>query len=232
VAPPPPAAPSAATEPQRMPITEAAPVGRSGGLSMSRLPARLRPRFRRTTSLWDRRKPSKTFLFYDTQARQVGDLLTLLISEATDVENSESRALNKEAEDSGLLNLTTGTGGDLAASAANVEGEGRGSSNRKFDGSTSFSSDRQFTDRVTITVMDVMPNGNLVVAGARHITVAGDRRVLHVSGIVRPIDIAADNSITSRLVAGLEVKYEGDGVESNFTKQGWLSRLSNKLWPF
>lgn len=162
----------------------------------------------------------------------MGDLLTMLISEATDVENSESRALRKAAEDSGLLNLSTATGGDLGVSSANIEGQGRGSLSRNFDGSTSFSSDRQFTDRVTVTVVDVQPNGNLVVAGTRHIAIAGDRRVLRVSGVVRPVDIRADNSVTSRLVAGLKVTYEGDGVESHFTKQGWLSRISNKVWPF
>lgn len=199
---------------------------------MSQLHPQFRPKFRRAPSLWDRRKPSKTFLFYDAQARQVGDLLTLLVSEATDVDNSETRALQKEAEDSALLNLTTATGGDLGASSANLEGQGRTTSKRNFDGSASFSSDRQFTDRVTVTVIDVMPNGNLVIAGTRTIAVAGDRRVLRVSGIVRPVDIRADNSIASRLVAGLEVTYEGDGVESHFTKQGWLSRMSNKVWPF
>lgn len=196
------------------------------------LPAHLRPRFQRRPSLWDRRKPSKTFLFYDVQARQVGDLLTLLIMEATDVDNSETRALDKESEDSGLLNLTTATGGDLGTSSANLEGQGRGSASRGFDGSATFSSARQFNDRITVTVMDVLPNGNLRIAGRRKLTVAGDSRTLCVSGVVRPVDIRADNSVTSRLVGGLEVTYEGVGVESHFTKQGWLSKSFNKVWPF
>jgi len=199
---------------------------------VTHLPSHLRPRFRHAPSLWDRRKPSKIFLFHDTQARQVGDLLTLLITESTDVDNSESRALEKESDDRGLLDVTTSTSGDLGASAANLTGEGQSTSKRGFDGSAKFSSARQFTDRVAVTVLEVLPNGNLRIAGRRRIHVAGDQRVLCVSGIVRPIDVRADNSITSRAVASLRVTYEGNGVESRFTNQGWLSRISNRIWPF
>jgi len=229
--PPVPASPDTPVEPRSAP-----PLAMDSGGSRTRivthLPSHLRPRFRHAPSLWDRRKPSKIFLFYDTQARQVGDLLTLLISESTDVDNSESRALEKESDDRGLLDVTTSTSGDLGASAANLQGEGQSTSKRGFDGSAKFSSARQFTDSVAVTVLEVLPNGNLRIGGRRRIHVAGDQRVLCVSGIVRPVDVRADNSITSRSVAALKVSYDGNGVESRFTSQGWLSRISNRIWPF
>ncbi|MFP6762639.1 MAG: flagellar basal body L-ring protein FlgH [Planctomycetaceae bacterium] len=224
-----PAGPSLPVAPQSSPGLDSRTVYRP---AVTHLPAHLRPRFRHAPSLWDRRKPSKIFLFHDTQARQVGDLLTILISESTDVDNSESRALEKESDDRGLLDVTTSTSGDLGASAANLKGEGQSTSKRGFDGSAKFSSARQFTDSVAVTVLEVLPNGNLRIGGQRRIQVAGDQRILCVTGVVRPIDVRADNSIASRSVASLKVSYDGNGVESRFTNQGWLSRISNRIWPF
>ncbi len=183
-------------------------------------------------SLWDRRDPSKVFLFYDTQARHTGDLLTILINENTEVENKDNRSLDKETESNGAFDFTSSTSGDFGSSAANANLDSKLTSNRKFDGKSEFKSDRDFSDRVTVTVLDVLPNGNLVVGGKRHIDVEGDHRTLVVSGIVRLIDISADNTIQSRYVANLEIAFEGKGVETRFTKHGWLGRVANKIWPF
>lgn len=190
------------------------------------------PQYTRKPMLWDRRKTSKANLFYDTQARAVGDLITVLVSENTDVDNKEQRALDKGTASSGLFNLTTSAAGDFGVAAGTMQADGKSTSNRSFDGSSEFSSARQFNDRITVTVVHVFPNGNMLVQGKRNVSIAGDKRVLAVSGIVRPFDVRADNSVESRLIASFEVEYEGDGVEQQFTKQGWLGRAVNKVWPY
>ena len=82
------------------------------------------------------------------------------------------------------------------------------------------------------TVVSVMPNGNLCLAGHRRITIAGEHRMLRISGTVRPVDIGPDNTVNSRFIANMETLYEDHGQERHFTRQGWLSRRMNKIWPF
>lgn len=183
-------------------------------------------------SLWDKRNPVKAFLFYDVQARRVGDLLTLIISETTDVDNQEQRKLGKATDASAKFGLSHSAKGVFGESSGDLEESFGSSSERGFDGNAQFSSARAFTDQITVTVTDVLPNGNLVISGKRRVNVDGDERDLAVSGIVRYWDVRSDNTIQSRNVSGLEMRYEGCGVEKRFTKQGWLGKAANKLWPF
>ncbi len=179
-------------------------------------------------TLWQNRDEHKAFLFRDLKARQKGDVLTIVISENTDVANSDRRGLNKSAaaSSSGSFSYDVyGGDGDAAAQFGQ-------SSQRQFDGGANYSSDREFSDRVAVSVVEMLPNGNLIVAGSRDIFVEGDHKTLMVSGIVRGLDIRPDNSILSRHVSNLKIQFQGSGTESNFTNQGWLGRQINKFWPF
>lgn len=182
--------------------------------------------------LWECRAPNRAFLFVDTQAREVGDLLTVLVSESTDVDQRDDRALSKSAGTGGTFDLTGQAGGALGSQAADAALDFSGSSNRKFDGSASYRSARQISDRITVSVVDVMPNGNLVINGTRQVEVGRDQRDLLISGIVRPIDVGPDNTVHSRFVSELRVSYTSEGPDSRFTNQGWLSRITNRVWPF
>jgi len=81
-------------------------------------------------------------------------------------------------------------------------------------------------------VIDVFPNGNLVVEGFRRQTVAGDARMMRVSGIVRPDDISLTNIVLSPAIANLQIEYIGTGPEMHFVNQGYVSKLMNFLWPW
>ena len=106
------------------------------------------------------------------------------------------------------------------------------SSDRSFQGSSSYEVERRLLDDMTVTVMDVLPNGNLVIEGSKYRRVSNETRLLRLSGIVRPYDIGIPNIIESRFIANPRIVYEGGGVESRFTNQGWLGRATNKLWPY
>jgi flagellar L-ring protein precursor FlgH len=183
-------------------------------------------------SLWDRRDPERAFLFYDTQARHVGDLLTVVINENTDVDNKDQRSLGKETDTRASFNLLHSAAGVFGNSTGKLTESSNTTSNRTFDGKAEFSSERMFLDRFTVTVTDVLPNGNLAVSGRRHVNVGGDRRCLILSGIVRYEDVSPDNTVSSRLISNLQLFYEEKGVETRFTGQGWLGRVTNWLWPF
>ena len=165
---------------------------------------------------------------YDSQARQAGDILTVLISERTNVQNSDQRALGRDVNADGGFSLSGALAGSLGAKAgsANLTTSANGSGD--FDGSSSYSVARGLTDRITVSVIQRLPNGNLIIRGTRKLVVSGEKRSLSISGVIRPIDILADNTIESRFIADLRVHYNGEGIESRFTEQGWATRAWNK----
>lgn len=183
-------------------------------------------------SLWCKADPNRAFLFEDKQVRRVGDLITIILNEGTTVKNKDKRSLAKDAAANNKLGFDFAAGGDFGSSAGTIAEALDSESDRKFNGNTSYESDRNFADRITVVVRDVLPNGNLVVAGRRRVSVDGEERTLAVSGLVRYYDVRADNSVQSRLVSNLVVAYEANGVENKFLNQGWLSKAMNKVWPF
>ena len=183
-------------------------------------------------ALWKRHQPEHGLLFYDTQARRVGDLLTVVVREDSNVRNQDNRGLGKKTSAKGLFKFGAKSDGGFATQSSEGEMDSELQSNRSFDGKSSFRSQRAFDDRVTVTVIDVLPNGNLVFRGCRQIHIEGDQRTLVVTGIVRPFDVSADNTVNSRLVSDLHMNYEGHGGEEGFIRQGWLGRTANKVWPF
>ena len=183
-------------------------------------------------SLWKKRDPQRAYLFYDSRARNVGDLLTLIISEASEVENSENRSMDKNSSNGVSGDYAAGSSGGLATQAANASLDFASSAKRAFSGKANYRDSREYTDHITVTVVDVLPNGNMVISGRRCLSIAGEQRTLVVSGVVRPIDLGPDNKISSRYVADLKTVYEGEGTSKKFTRQGWFSRAANKVWPF
>lgn len=183
-------------------------------------------------SIWDRRHPEHAYLFYDWKARRVGDLVTVVISEATDVGTREDRGMQKSTAANGGFNVESEADGGFGAQGARAMFDLGSSSERKFDGGSSYRAEQAFTDRVTATVMDVLPNGNMVIAGTRRVRVAGEERILTLSGVIRPIDFGPDNTIPSRFVSELKLDYESGGTSQRFTRQGWLGRAVNAVWPF
>jgi len=183
-------------------------------------------------SLWNSRVPKKSFLFYDTQARQVGDILTVLIEESTDVNNRDQRQLDRDSESSGGFSLTGTIGGDLGTKAGNSSLDASTKGSGRFGGTSAYTVDRGFSDRITVTVVQQLPNGNLVIRGSRNRVVSGERRALRISGVIRPIDVRSDNVIESQYIANFRICYDGDGIESRFTEEGWMTRAWNKFRPF
>lgn len=183
-------------------------------------------------SIWDRRDQRSGYLYMDNKARRVGDLLTVSVNENTGATNKEERNLKKDTAASAKLNLAASGNAGGAGRSASGQMNGSNSSDRTFQGSADFASERQLLDQMTVTVVDILPNGNLVIEGYRRRLVQNEMRLLRVSGVVRPNDIEIPNFVESRFIANFNVSYEGSGVESKFTNQGWLGRIGNKVWPY
>jgi flagellar L-ring protein precursor FlgH len=179
-------------------------------------------------SIWARRDPHFSTLFFDTGARQVGDLLTVLIRENTDVTSRDQRSLDKAT--SGGFNFDFAGASTAASSSANANISA--DSARDFQGNSQHQINREFIDRITVKIVEELPNGNLRIEGSRTQHISEERRKLVIRGTVRPQDISSSNTITSQYIADFQIGYQGCGPESHFTNQGWLGRAVSRVWPF
>ena len=184
-------------------------------------------------TMWDRRDPNSAHLFYDLRARQVGDLLTIVIDETTGSDAEELRSLAKQtsASSTGSVTGSSSTLGQILRSFAGAF-DLESTSARTFDAKANTIFTRNFTDRMTVVVVAVLPNGNLVVEGCRQRMIAREMRTLRVVGLVRAADIGAYNTVQSQFIGNLHISYSGRGPESSYMNNGWGGRIFNKLWPY
>lgn len=183
-------------------------------------------------SIWDRRDPRAAYLFQDNRARNVGDILTIAITENTTNNDREQRSGDRRTRNDYTGTMTGSFQiGNAPGGAGNVTGNSTTDGRRRFDGSAQMTASRTFTDRMGVTIVDVLPNGNLVFEGTRTRVIAGEERQLRVTGVVRPADIGAGNTIQSQFVANFRVSYLGRGQQTEFTKQPLLGRIMNYILP-
>jgi flagellar L-ring protein precursor FlgH len=177
-------------------------------------------------SLWNPDRPSPS-LFADTTARSVGDVLTIVISEKQVVKNKEDTELGKTSTlDAALTNF------DVLPDAFEPLPAVAGSSDRQFDAEAKYDKENQFETRLSVIVIDVQPNGNLVVEGRRRVIMDKESKCMRVTGIVRPYDVTNANSVYSWQVANASVAYEGNGPLTRTTNRGFLGELLDLIWPF
>lgn len=180
-------------------------------------------------SIWSRRDKDMRDLYADDVARNIGDILTIKISEDSKVDNKAKRDLKKEVDKSTTFNGELGIDHILPSIPGfTMSAESTNELKSKAD----YKDERKFVDSVSVVVVDIMPNGNLVVIGTRNRNIAGDIQVIEVSGIVRPSDIAFDNTVDSKRVADFRIVSRNAGIAASYNKPGWLGRIFDIIWPF
>lgn len=186
-------------------------------------------------SLFQRRDPYMMRGITPIKAMNTGDLLTVIINERTDVENIAQRTMNKQSSSDSSGSAGLAASGDIGTANLRANFDQDSSASRNSSGNTQFLMERAFTDRIAVRVVDVQPNGNLVIQGSRRVGQEGDQRTLVFSGVVRHYDIANNNTIPSNAIADLRMDYVPDtktGAEDKFLNQGWLGKKLNRLWPY
>lgn len=169
-------------------------------------------------------------LYGDRRARDVGDLLTITLSENTQAQTTANTATKKESE----LAIGTPTifGAPVTLGGRDILGASANGS-RDFTGRGSSAQSNRLQGNVTVTVIQRMPNGNLVVQGQKNLRLNQGDELVQVQGIVRPGDISQDNTVPSSRVAEARIVYGGRGAVAQSNAQGWLSRFFNSaLSPF
>jgi flagellar L-ring protein FlgH len=166
-------------------------------------------------------------LFADLKARRVGDVLTIRLTETT---NASKSAVTKTTKTTTVNNTgptlfgKTITAGGVPIFTTTLAGAD------SFDGEGSSTQGNSLAGSLTVTVMEVQPNGNLVVQGDKTLKLNQGDEFVHVSGVVRFADIQADNTVTSDRVSDAHISYSGKGVINSANQMGWLARFFNSVF--
>ena len=172
-------------------------------------------------SLWaDAAEGTSYGVFADRKAHNVGDTLTIVISEKTTTTQTKSRKNGKSA--STTLNAGTGIFDFLTSASAGA------SDSWKADGSAKDSSN--FSGNIAVTVVEVQPNGNMVVEGTQSIWQNKDEHKITLRGIVRRDDVTYENTVPSTKVADATVRFDGKGPLNAKQRQGILTQILNILF--
>ena len=169
-------------------------------------------------------------LFDDRKARFVGDVITVTLSEKTVSKKSSGVAVKKNS----ATNFDPGTLlGGVAPAYKGLGLETSLAQTRSFDGNSDADQSNSLQGNITVTVAEILPNGNLIVRGEKWITLNRGDEFIRISGIIRPDDIAPDNTVVSTRLANAKISYSGTGTLADAQAMGWMSRFFNSgLWPF
>jgi len=167
--------------------------------------------------------------FEDIKARQVGDLLTVLLDEQTDATKQASTGITKDNTTD--ISAPTILGKDITLNdnplSTSLE------SANDFSGQADSSQSNKLQGSITVTVSHVLPNGNLVVQGEKWISINQGDEYVRLRGIVRPVDVAPDNTVLSTQVGNAQITYRGKGAPAEANAMGWLARFFNTpIWPY
>lgn len=191
----------------------------------------LLPAAAQSQSLWH--DDTSRSIFADKRSLNVGDIITISVSEnstenqadstATERKSSLSAAITAFLFPAGATPLLTKSG-SLPAMAYN--------SDHIHNGTGTISDSQNIVAQIAVQIIDVLPNGNLVIQGKRDTSFAHENQTIVLRGIVRPDDVLGNNTVNSYNVADATIQIIGKGAVSDATNKGWFNRIWDKLNPF
>jgi flagellar L-ring protein precursor FlgH len=169
-------------------------------------------------------------LFENSTARNVGDIVTIRLVEATNASKSSSTTTSKSTSID--LPGPTIAGRPVTVNGTEILSASVGNET-SFDGAGDSAQSNTLVGDITVAVVRRLANGNLVVRGQKWIGINQGKEYIKVEGVIRPIDIQPDNTIASNKVANAAIAYGGRGALADANKQSWLARFFNSpLLPF
>lgn len=182
---------------------------------------------------------SAVSLFTDTKASRLGDILTVVLQESTNASKTAETSITKDNTTNitnptilgqapqfnapGLVPLATNAGATLGFNL---------SSESDFEGESESDQSNSLQGDISVTVVDVYPNGNLLIRGEKWLSLNQGEEYIRLTGIVRPQDIGLDNSIQSTRIANARIAYGGTGATADSNRIGWLAKFFVSAWPF
>jgi len=182
-------------------------------------------------SLWN---SEATSMFSDQKARNVGDIVTIIISESSSASKQATTSTGRDSEISAGIPNLFGLENSSFITDSNLDLNNMVSGNfsKEFDGTGSTTRKGNLTASLTTQVIQRYPNGNLKVRGGKEVMVNNEVQIIYLTGIVRTIDITASNTIPSSKILNARITYTGQGAVADNQKPGWLMRTLDNVWPF
>ncbi len=166
-------------------------------------------------------------LYSDMTARRVGDIITITLSENTNASKSAGTSTSKDT----TVDLDTITG--LGGQALNIGGQsvqlGVSSSN-EFEGDAATNQSNSLSGNISVTVVEVLPNDNLVIRGEKWLTLNHGDEYIRLTGIIRLSDISPENEVFSTKIANARIQYSGTGSFASAQEKGWLTKFFTSSW--
>ena len=160
---------------------------------------------------------------------QIGDLITVMLNESTQADRSQKTDISRDASNTALPSGANTLLGNinpffdgLSLNAAKTASTGKGSAAQA----------ASLTGSVTVTVTEILANGNLVVRGEKKLGLSEGTEVIQVAGVIRPQDIGPNGTVQSLRLANAQISYRGSGDLAAASKPGWGTSALLKLWPF
>lgn len=178
--------------------------------------------------------------FGRSRNHRVGDLITVVLDESTRAGREQSGSVARDAKNnvipSGLTSLAQNLSLPTKILGTKLNGVFNGinlnESNIESSGSGTAGQSASLTGAVSVTVVEVLANGNLMVRGEKQLALTEGSEVIQVSGIIRPDDVSPNNMVQSRRLANAQIAYRGTGDMANATKPGWGTKALLAIWPF
>ena len=166
-------------------------------------------------------------LYRDGRAREIGDIIMVQVVETSKGSNKANTTSEREASIKAGITSFFGLGDYISRNSSVDAGitndfEGTGTTDRNSD----------VTATISARVVDKTMDGNLLIRGYQEVRVNNETQFIILSGLVRPSDITADNTITSSRIADSRIEYSGKGVVADRQRPGWLTKTVDAVWPF
>ena len=179
-------------------------------------------------SLWPATGKGSTGMYGDHKAALTGDILTVVVAESAVAQNSQSKKSERDSSiNDAVSNFFYPGLGTHNGNLPSLAITGKAS----YTGGGEISNSQSLTARAAVLITDVLPNGNMVIEGARIVTFSGETQYVVLHGIVRPDDVASDNTLLSTNIADARVEFYSEGALTDAQKRGWFAKLYEKLRP-
>lgn len=179
-------------------------------------------------------------LFSDTKAMRVNDIVTVIIEERVSQSSQASKKLNEANTNAGgVFDATISGSASLGGKTLfNLGKTGIGlnlptmNSNRSFQGSGTQQRNELFQTTISARIVKVLKNGNYFIVGRREVYLDGQKQIIEVSGVIRPEDIGADNTINSKYISDAKIVYKTEGDLKRYTEENWFSKFWSSIAPW
>jgi len=166
-------------------------------------------------------------IYSDSKAHRIGDIISVILSESTQANKNAKTELKKE--NSSVLDPVVG----LAGAPVTLNGQAIQfgiNQNSKFKGDAKADQGNSLSGDISVHVLRVLPNGNLMIRGEKWITLNNGDEYIRLTGVIRAKDINSNNTILSTKIANARIQYAGTGSFADVNEQGWLTKFFNSGW--